>query len=156
SLAAIVSTFAEVDAYTVVDRNWPLPYVFVPDQTITIGTATTLTQANDSLETVYDRLHGQDSSITPQLFADQIAPSTNLLRAGTLFAVVRPSTGQSPTTLQNLADAFGADPASIAQANASLVGFVAAGVPIALGDRSLTTGTNDTFTNLVVRFAQSF
>jgi hypothetical protein len=156
SIAAIASTFGEVDPLTLVTRNWTLPFVFVPLQTIGVGTASTATQANDSFATVYSRLHGQDPSITPQSFAAAIAPSTTIIRAGALFAVVLPSTGTAPTSLQALGVTFGCDPSSIAQANASLSGFVAAGVQVALGGDSLTTGANETFTSLVERFAQTF
>lgn len=156
SIAAIASTFGEADAFAVTDRNWTLPFVFVPQQTIAAGTASTTTAANDSFATVYGRLHAQDPSITPPSFTTAIATSTTLIRAGALFAVVPPSTGGSQASLRDLGGAFGADPASIAQANASLTGFVNPGVQVSSGTASLTTTASDTFTHLVERFAQEF
>ncbi len=154
AIATIVQSFAEASALAFATRNWALRYVFVPQQTVAVGTASTSTQTNDSFASVYDRLHAQDRSITQAQFVATIAQSTTLTRAGALFAVVLPSTGTETTALQTLAQRFGTDPASIAQVNASLVGFIVAQVRVQLGALSLTTGPNETFTNLVLRFAQ--
>jgi LysM repeat protein len=156
SVNAIVQTFGEASALRFATRNWTPGYIFIPQQTIAVGAASTPTQAADSFDTVYTRLHAQDSSITQQLFIDTIAPTATLLRAGALFATLLPSTGAAVTTLQDLSNRFGADASLIAQVNASLVGFVAAGATVTLGPLSLTTGANETFTNLVLRFAQEF
>jgi LysM repeat protein len=156
SINAIVQTFAEADALTFATRNWELRYIFVPLQTIAIGNASTPTAAADSFGSVYDRLHAQDASITRQLYVDTIAPSTTLVRQSALFATILPSTGATVTSLQTLGTTFGCDPLLLAQVNASLVGFLAAGVTVTLGALSLVTGAQDTLTSLVQRFGQSF
>lgn len=156
SINAIVQTFGESDANTFATRNWTLTYIFVPGQTIAVGSASTETQANDSLASVYTRLHSQDASITPQQYVTAIAPSTTIIAAGALFATILPSTGGSTTTLAALGVTFAADPASIAQVNSSLAGFLVSGATVNLGTLSLTTNPTETFTSVVSRFALQY
>ncbi|HVT10719.1 MAG TPA: LysM peptidoglycan-binding domain-containing protein [Fimbriimonadaceae bacterium] len=151
SLQGIAAAFAETDTLALATRNATLGYVFLPQQTIAVGTASTQTLFADSMNSVLARLQGQDSSVTFEQLIAQIGPSTTLLAPNALFATRLPSTG-SLTSLNALRSTFNADPSAIAQANASLLGFLKAGAQVTVGGISLITLALETFTSLVQRF----
>lgn len=151
SLDSIAQLFAET-ADAVADRNWQLRGVFVPQQTVSAGGADTTTTADDSLQSVFDRLLAEAPSLTRTVYVAAIAGTTTLLRSGALFIEPLPSTGSSTTTLQALAQSYQSLPALIAQANAALYEFLVAGVAVTVKGVTVTTAAGDTFDSLVQTF----
>lgn len=151
TLGGLAGRFGE-SASDLLGRDHALRRVFVPDQTIQVGDASTTTVTEDSADSVLARLQAQEPGLTLDDLADAIADQEGLLAEGALWIPLAPSLS-SGLTLGSLAANVNCEVGALAQANASLAGLLAAGQPVESGGVSLWTGPAETFTSLVTRLS---
>lgn len=167
TLDLIVPCFA-TDAATLAGANRALPGTLAPGRpvAVTVGGQRyeTTTTAQDSFETVWERLHAQQAAIAFGDLVAAIASDPQALAAGALLvcpaaalAPKGPPPGPPPSALTaaQVAAAYDVDALAFAQANAALVGVLAAGVTLAAPAPSRATEqtvARDTLNAVLARF----
>lgn len=144
--------------------NQSMPGTIAGGQTISVTVAemiySTPTLDGDSFQSVLRRLQAQQSSITLADLVQVMSSTTTYLAQGSLLLTPPaqlPAAGAIDGKLPpaTIPTSYGVDAVMFAQANAGLLGLIAAGVTLYNSERSasVTTGTNDTFNSIVARFA---
>jgi LysM repeat protein len=171
TLDGIVAKFAPAPgsgsaAVNLANANLTMPGTIASGQTVrvTIGGTTwqTPTQAGDSFQSVLGRLQAESSTIQLSNLVQAIEGSAGYLATGGLLVcpparLPAPAQGVTSIAPDAIFALYGVDATAFAQANAALLGVIAAGVTLHTADNavSVTTGDRDTFNSIVSRFAQA-
>ncbi|HEY9285233.1 MAG TPA: LysM peptidoglycan-binding domain-containing protein, partial [Pyrinomonadaceae bacterium] len=157
TLAGIAVKFFGATAQTLGAANRHLPGTIAAGKAVAVGSFSTPTVANDSLQSVWQRLNQQSSSIRFEQVIDAVADAGGYLAVDSLLLCPPAQTAAgSNLTPDQIATAYHVEAVAFALSNAALLGIVAGGVTLwnRDGSVSVVTGSNDTFNAITSRFAQ--
>ncbi|HJV41710.1 hypothetical protein [Caulobacter sp.] len=149
-----IATLFGVSAEVLGEEDETIPGIFVPDQTVTVGSASVVTGPEDSLATLIGKFPAGAQPSLAQLVA-AIADQSGLMAPGAALVCPVPiASAAGPgavLTLNTLAGAFMTDQdgVKLAKSNAALLGFLKAGATFTLAGQSFTVGQDQTLANLL-------
>ena len=143
-LAGIVARFAGWTLAALVDANLNWPGLFAPAP-LTLGGHTVTPDADSTFASLATAFNLASAD-----FAQQIAATAGTIRAGAVF-ITPALTAKAGETLDALAQRYGLVAATLAAANATLPGLLAAGQSFTVAGTQVTALANDTLAMIAAR-----